>query len=226
MESIKEQLDGLCRSIVKLSERMDEQNDILSTKVGEDSIETLKDRIDEVADAVDRKPEVSDELKNLIENNGRDAVVTAFKQCVGSAKLKETAGYTGMIQPDEIEKHFLASIKLKNELGEVANKLIELEGRYKNSAKLISVLKLDVKMAESNAIMNAPVDLKNAAQRDAFRRQSSSYEREKLAAAEGELEEVSSEIRAYKYKYDTIAKALDMVKEELQLLGSVFKFLA
>jgi len=212
--AVKDQLDGLCASMVKLSDRLDEKT------------EKVNDRLDQLDVKIDRKKQISDELKNLIEVNGRDAVLVAFKQCVGSTRLKEMAGYTDMLKPSLIQNRFDKNIELRVQLTELSDLLVKLEDNYKEAVSNLNTMKLDIKMAEANAIANAPATLKNAAERDAFRRQASSFEREKLADAEDTIETISSSIRSYKYKYEVVRFQLSLAQQELELLGSIFKFLA
>ena len=191
------------------------------------TLDEIKKAVVELSVKVDKKQQVSDELKSLIEVNGRDAVVTAFKQCVGSTKLKETAGYSDMIAPAYIQRMFSEANRLRGELATFSFALSEAEDRHRNAVANINKLRLDIKTVEANAILNNNTsNLKNAAERDAFRRLSSNTEREILAEAEDLVEVTKSEINSTKYKYDTAAKKLEVLNNELNLLGSIFKFLA
>jgi hypothetical protein len=161
----------------------------------------------------DNKPTVVGVIDQLIKANGSDAVEDAIKQLVSRSILKPKAEeYSRLLSPEAIET---TAARLEAGITDVMGHAKAVDGAYGDKPTLMKrarELETEIKICEAGAMMQTEAAvLKNAEQRDAYRRKASEVLRREQAQVEGQIAYIDA----------AIAKAKEGREATLQIVESV-----
>lgn len=132
------------------------------------------------------------------------------------------ASLSGHVQADVVDTLLADTVSLGAELVDVDNSIKQLYEKKAHVSKVISGLEVDIKIIEASACSSDEfVYLKNAEQRNSYRRLASESERRQLAEYQGMLEAVNGEISAEYAKKNSRMLYMTSLHKRLELISAI-----